>query len=156
MILISPWAKRTTEGGPSPKNYPYWGQVVQLLKSNGHKVHQVSCKGEPDVSGCNLRSDNLEISNLELLLHQCETFISVDSMLQHLAWSIGEQGVVIFGLSDPDIFGHSIHINLLKSRRYLREQQFWLWSQVSPKPEAFVPPEQVVAATLLSITRRKR
>lgn len=155
MILIAPWGKSTTEG-PCPKNYPYWPQVVQQLKSNRRQVHQVSCKGEPSVDGCDRRSDNLPIPELEELLRKCDTFISVDSMIQHLAWSIGEPGVVLFGLSDPEIFGHNIHINLLKGRRYLREQQFWLWSQVQAKPEAFVPPEQVVAAALLSISRRKR
>lgn len=155
MILISPWGKATTLG-PSPKNYPWWTQVVYQLKSLNYQVHQVSCKGESDVAGCDRRSDNLPLAELEGLLRECHTFISVDSMLQHLAWSIGEPGVVIFGLSDPEIFGHSLHINLLKSRRYLREQQFWLWSQVQAKPDAFVSPNEIVAAALLSITRRKR
>lgn len=154
-ILISPWSKTTTEG-PSPKNYPYWPQVVQQLRANRHKVHQVSCKGEPDVDGCDQRSDNLPLTEIEDLIRACDTFISVDTFFQHLAWSIGEPGVVIFGMSDPVIFGHSLHLNLLKSSKYLREQQFWLWSQERPNPAAFVTPEHVVAATLLSISKRKR
>lgn len=77
-------------------------------------------------------------------------------MLPHLAWSIGQPGVAIFGPSDPNIFGHVENINLLKDRRYLRERQFWLWSQYEPNPEAFVDPKVVIAAAQLSIIKRKR
>jgi hypothetical protein len=69
-----------------------------------------------------------------------------------MAWTLGRPGVVIFGPSDPVIFGHEENVNLLKDRRFLRKQQFWLWSQIEPhlasNPDIFVSPEVVVAAVL--------
>ena len=51
---------------------------------------------------------------------------------------------MLFGQSDPLIFGHPENINLLKDRKYLREQQFWWWEQCEYKEDAFVRPEEVI------------
>lgn len=153
MILISPWS-RSTENGPSPKNYNNWFRVVAGLREKGLKVTQLSCKGEPTIENVNERHDNLKLKEVMDLTRKCQTWISVDNFFQHMAWSIGQPGVVIFGLSDPEIFGHPENINLLKDRRYLREKQFWLWSQCDPNPDAFVEPDLVVAAAMNSIVLR--
>lgn len=151
MILLSPWAKVTTENKPSPKNYPYWHPVVAKLSNMGFEIHQLSVVGEPDVVGVHKRYNNLPIKQIEELLRECQTWMSVDTFLQHLAWSVGKPGVAIFGPSDPLIFGHPENTNLLKSRKYLRIEQFWWWSQCKADPEAFVSPEEVITAVLSRI-----
>lgn len=152
MILIFPWAAKTTEG-PSPKNYPYWDSVVSNLVKAGYSVFQVSRAGEKGVPETT-RKDDLTLDQIAKLMKECETWISVDSFAQHMAWTLGEPGVVIFGSSDPLIFGHPENINLLKNRKYLRVQQFWLWSQENADPDRFIGPEAVINAALLSIEKR--
>jgi ADP-heptose:LPS heptosyltransferase len=147
MILISPWSRHTSEGKPSPKNYPYWVRVVQVLRARGLEVHQISVTGEPDI-GATKRFDNLPFGEIERRIKECQAWCSVDTFFQHLAWSVEKRGVVIFGQSDPLIFGHPENVNLLLDRKHLREQQWWLWSQTPDKPEVFVPPEEVIAAIL--------
>jgi ADP-heptose:LPS heptosyltransferase len=149
VILVSPWSRKTTEGGPNPKNYPHWDEVVRGLSAAGHPAHQVSTAGEPAVPGCRLRSDDLPLKALANLIRDCAAWVAVDNFFHHLAWSVGRRGVVIFGPSDPEIFGHPENMNLLKSRRFLRARQFGLWSQVAPDPAAFVSPEEVVHAVRL-------
>jgi ADP-heptose:LPS heptosyltransferase len=87
---------------------------------------------------------NLTIPELRTLIGECRTWISVDSFFQHLAWDCGKPGIVIFGQSDPQIFGHPENINILKHRFYLREQQFWWWEQCEYRKDAFVKPEEVL------------
>jgi hypothetical protein len=61
-----------------------------------------------------------------------------------LAWDIGKPGIVLWGQSDPLIFGHPENNNLLKDRKYLREKQFWWWEQCDYNAEAFVRPEEII------------
>lgn len=146
MILISPWS-RHADGKPSPKNYPHWVEVVRVLKARGHEVHQISCKGEYDISA-NRRFDDLPLREIGKRILECRAWCSIDNFFHHLAWAVGKPGVAIFGQSDPLIFGHRENTNLLLDRKHLREQQWWLWSQTPYKPEVFVPPAAVVEAVL--------
>lgn len=155
LILISPWARNTTEGAPSPKNYPHWEAVVNGLLKAGHEVAQLSRSGEPDIQGVTHRMDDLSLEQIAELLKTCGTWLAPDNFLPHMAWTLNQPGVVIFGLSDPDIFGHAGNINLLKGRHFLRARQFGLWSQEKPNPEAFVSPEIVVRAVEQSIKQRR-
>jgi ADP-heptose:LPS heptosyltransferase len=149
MIIISPWSRKTTDGRPSPKNYPFWAEVVKAFPG---QIHQVSCTGEPDIPSCQLRSNDLKLSQIEELIRSCETWVSVDNMTHHLAWSIKKPGIVIFGPSDPNIFGHPENINLLKDRKFLRSRQFGLWAEDQWQHEIFVPPQEVVAAINYRLT----
>jgi ADP-heptose:LPS heptosyltransferase len=144
-IVIFPFAKAMRESDKEhPKNYPWWPEVIAKLKSQGHNVIQVGVKNEPQLTE-DFRQ-NLSLSELATLINEADTWIGVDSFGQHFCWDIGKRGVVLFGQSDPNIFGHEENINLLKSRDYLRDQQFWLWEQAEFKPDAFVDPETVIQA----------
>lgn len=154
MILIFPWARKTTDGKLSPKDYPCWPEVVGMLRARKLETHQISCKGESDI-GCDRRSNDLSLSEIGDLLKSCSTWASVDSFLPHMAWTLKERGVVIFGPSDPEIFGHPENINILKDRRFLRSRQFGLWSQETPNPECFCGASAVMEAIRLSIKNRK-
>jgi hypothetical protein len=58
----------------------------------------------------------------------------------------GIYGVVIWGKSDPLLFGYPENVNLLKDRKYLRARQFYIWDDEPFDPEVFVEPAEVVKA----------
>lgn len=141
-ILIFPWAKSMRNGSTHPKNYPWWPELVKLLKDRGHTITQAGVTGEEQLVE-NFQK-NLSIPELIKLIHNHDTWISVDSFAQHLCWDIGVKGFVIFSQSDPLIFGHKENINILKDRKYLRQQQFWMWEQAEFVEEAFFTPDEMV------------
>lgn len=140
-IVIFPFAKQMRNNKPHPKNYPWWPELIKLLLNDGHTIIQAGINGE-DQLVTDFRK-NLELSELSELILSCDTWISVDTFGQHLAWDLGKKGIVIFGQSDPNIFGHKENINILKSRDYLRKQQFWLWEQAEFNEESFVKPNEI-------------
>ena len=139
MIIISPWAQKLRNGQNNPKNYPWWAELISLM---GQHVVQVGVSGEQQLVD-DFRPD-LSLDQLKILLFQSKNWISVDSFFQHFAWDLGKPGVVLWGQSDPNIFGHPENINILKDRKYLRKKQFWLWEQCEYVEDAFVRPEEVL------------
>jgi ADP-heptose:LPS heptosyltransferase len=87
------------------------------------------------------------LDTLGELLSKCETWISVDNFFPHLANLYGKKGIVLWGQSDPNIFGYQYNLNLLKSRSYLREKQFDIWEACEPKEDAFLTPQEVLGLT---------
>lgn len=145
MILISPWSKRLRNDKENPKNYPHWLELYLKLVATGEEVIQVGLTGESIVVANTdyLRRD-LPLSELEKLVKECRTWISVDSFFQHFCWDLGKPGIVLWGPSDPNIFGHPENINLLKDRKYLAPNQFLTWEQQTYNSDAFVQPEEVL------------
>lgn len=143
-IVIFPYARGMRDGQKHPKNYPYWKELIKLLKQEGHEIIQLGVDGEEQLVDDFRR--NLSFSELEKIVKECDIWIGVDSFGQHLGWSVGKRGIAIFGQSDPLIFGHKENVNLLKDRSYLREKQFWLWEQCTANDDAFVRPYEVVDA----------
>ncbi len=144
-ILFAPFSKPLRgKEGPNPKDYPWPDQLVKLLEHSGHEVVQMGCTGEKQVAKSFLQDLKFEEAKQALLAH--DTFISCDSYLQHLASLVGRRGIVLFGPSDPIIFGHSLHINLLKNRDYLRPKQFENWEAWKSNDSAFVSPEAIMSA----------
>lgn len=144
-ILIAPYAKKLRDKeGPNPKSYPFAKELVDLLIKEGHEIVQIGVEGEEQIAPTFLK--NLSFKEVTKKLQEYDTFIGVDSYLQHHSWFIGKKGIVLWGLSDPRVFGHDIHINLLKNPKYIRKEPFNVWEAVDPNPNAFVKPEEVVAA----------
>lgn len=141
MIIISPYARPMPgmEDKENPKNYPYWKELIELIKE---PIIQIGVEGEkqlvPDFR------KNLSFTELGDLVKQCRTWISVDSFFQHFCWDLNKPGIVIFSQSDPNIFGHTENINILKDRKYLRDKQFWLWTQCEYNIDAYVKPEEII------------
>lgn len=139
MIIISPFAKKLRNGKENPKNYPHWKELVSLIDE---PIIQVGVEGEeqlvPDFR------KNLNLIELKELILECRTWISVDSFFQHYAWDLGKYGVVLWGPSDPLIYGHSENINLLKYRGFLVKNQFLNWEQHPYDPDCFVEPQKVI------------
>lgn len=149
MIILSPYAQKLSNGQENPKNYPYWPELVSMINE---PIIQIGVAGEkalvPDFR------TNLPFAELTKLVNECRTWISVDSFFQHFCWDLGKPGVVIFSQSDPNIFGHSENINLLKDRKYLREKQFWLWEQTEFNSDAFVTPEEIIKVLTLQFPNK--
>lgn len=142
MIIISPWAKELLSKKPNPKSPPiqWWKQLISLIKE---PIVQVGIKSEIQLV-FDFRKD-LSIVHLRELLTECRTFITIDSFFQHLAWDQNKPGIVIWGQSNPKIYGHDIHTNLLKGEEYLMPDQFLMWELIEYKENCFVTPEEVIA-----------
>jgi len=139
MIIIAPYAQKLRNKKENPKNFPYWKELIAMIDQ---PIVQVGVKGE-----LQLVEDfrpNLSLGELTQLIQECKTWISVDSFFQHFCWDLKKTGIVIWSQSDPNIFGHEENINLLKDRKYLRKEQFWLWEQCEYNKDAFVDPTQVL------------
>lgn len=143
-IVLFPFARGMRNGEKHPKNYPFWPELVQKLQQQGHTLIQVGVEGEQQLVE-DFRK-NLKLTELSMLVRNCDTWISVDSFGQHLGWDLGVRGIALFGQSDPVIFGHPENINLLKDRMYLRDKQFWLWEQCQANDDSFVTPDVVLQA----------
>lgn len=140
-ILIAPFCRPMRNGKKNPKNFPYWQILAVILEGNGHKLIQVGSEGELQVVS-DFRKQ-LSFRELKNLILECDMFISVDTWIQHAAHHYGKRGIVIFGQSDPAIFGYPENVNLLKDKKYLRKNQFWLWEQAEYNRDAFVTAEEV-------------
>jgi ADP-heptose:LPS heptosyltransferase len=119
------------------KSYPFFDELINELKWRGHEIKEI--KG--------ILSEQEIID----LVNDCDVWITIDTFLQHLcAYYKLKKGIVIWGKSDPTIFGYPENINLLKDKKYLRVNQFrsWTdaWNDIENRPESFVSPLVVCQA----------
>ena len=139
MIVMAPYAQKLRTGKLNPKNYPYWEELIGKIDE---PIIQVGIEGEkqlvPDFR------KNLPIAELRKLLKECRIWIGVDSFFQHLAWDEGKKGIVLWGPSDPLIFGHPENINLLKDRSCLVDNQFIWWEATEHRNDRFVKPKEIL------------
>jgi len=142
-IIVAPWAKALRNGKENAKNYPFSLELVSLLKENNFNVIQVGGIGERLI-GANEVKLGLSLSELEVLIRKSYTVVTVDSFIQHYCWYLDKQAIVLWGKSDPLIFGHESNINLLKDRKNLREDSFRWWEDVSYDENVFVSPQYVI------------
>lgn len=140
-VLISPWSKKLLNGNLSPKcpKTEWWKELISLIE---YPIIQIGVDGEKQLVD-DFRK-NLSLSSLKQLVLNCHTWIAVDSFFQHFCWELKKPGIVIFGQSNPKIFGHSENINLLKDEKYLMHNQFLFWDLVSYRDEVFIEPKEVI------------
>ena len=139
MIIISPYSKKLKNGKRNPKEYPHWEELIKLINE---PIVQVGITGEKQLVD-DFRPD-LSLDQLKELIGQCRTWIGCDSFFQHLAWSVGKPGIVLWSVSDPLIYGHPENINLLKDRSCLATNQFLWWDYVEYDANKFVSPQEVI------------
>lgn len=145
--IISPYSSKLPNGQENAKNYPYWEEVVVFLKSKGLLVVQIGVKGERLISNSvDEFLTNLSFAEILDLLNQCVIWLAVDNFLQHLARFTNplKPGIVIWGKSDPLIFGYKENINVLKGRKYLRKNQFDFWVNEPYDYNVFVKPKVII------------
>lgn len=144
-IVISPWSKELRDKSYNPKNYPHWEKVIEGLKSDWDII-QIGVVGERQlVDDFRINLPLKTIGEL-LIAPECLTWISCDNFLPHLAHLVGKPGIAIWGLSDPNIFGYQENKNLLKARKYLRANQFYIWDGLKYDPNVFVTADKVIEA----------
>ena len=141
-IIISPFSRPLRNGKRNPKEYPGWIEVIQLLKHLGFYVIQLGTPGEIQLTE-DFRT-GLKLKEIAELMKQCKTWISVDNFMPHFGALNKKPGTVLWGKSDPLIFGHEQNHNLLKNRSFLRANQFGIWEEEEYNPEVFVTPEEVI------------
>ena len=118
-ILICPGNVQTA------KSYPHWDRFLALARD--HEIKKIEGMMEEEA--------------IIDLVNWCDVWISIDTFLPHLIkWHKLKPGIVIWGKSDPLIFGYSTNTNLLKDRKYLRTEQFRWWFDEKHDPEVFVSP----------------
>lgn len=111
------------------KSYPYWDRFIKMANKHEIKV----------VDGILSDQDIIDLVNW------CDIWVSIDSFLPHFVrYHKLKRGVVLWGKSDPGIFGYKENINLLKDRKYLRAEQFKWWIDEPLDPKAFVDPEEIL------------
>jgi ADP-heptose:LPS heptosyltransferase len=146
-VIISPYSRVMRNGKENPKNYPYWSEVIKGLQKKKLHVIQIGVKNEQRLNANDFAFDK-SLDELSELIKICTAWASVDNFFHHLCYLLEKPGVVIFGKSDPKIFGHELNDNLLKDRSYLRPAQFNFWEDVEYSTECFIEP-QVVVETIL-------
>jgi ADP-heptose:LPS heptosyltransferase len=139
MIIIAPFAKMLRNGNKNPKNYPYWKELVSMVDEH---IIQVGVDGEEQLVD-DFRK-NLKLNDLKELILESRRWISVDSFFQHFCWDVGVPGIVLWGQSNPYIFGHKENINLFKDESYFLQNQFVTWEMIPYRADCFVNPSEVL------------
>jgi len=140
-IIISPYSQKLRNNQENPKNYPYWAELINLLHEDGHEILQVGVVGEEPLCGKTVFDYPLVMLKKKIM--EYDTWISVDNFFPHFAQHVGKNGIVLWGKSDPKIFGYENNINLIKNRDNLRTHQYDIWENESYNPDVFVSPEQI-------------
>lgn len=146
-IIISPYASKLPNNRPNPKNYPYWPEIVLGLLEEGFDVQQIGIDGEKIISSdISIFHKNLSFSDIGNLISNCFCWFSVDNFLQHFVQTLPDKkpGVVIWGKSDPLIFGYPDNLNILEDRKNLRHNQFDYWFNEPYDAEVFPCPKKVL------------
>jgi len=86
-VIISPYSRVLRNGKPNPKNYPYWLELIKLLREKNMYVIQVGVKGEDELLGVDETQFSLPLKDLTSLLKECDHWISVDNFFQHMAYA---------------------------------------------------------------------
>lgn len=144
-ILISPYSHKLRNGNRNAKNYPFWEELILLLKD--HRLIQIGIEGEERL--CEDFRAGLSMKQIVWILREANLFISVDNFLPHMAHHYGKRGIVVFSQSDPEIFGYKENINIIKDRKFLRTNQFDSWELCPYNKEAFESPQEILKAVNL-------
>jgi hypothetical protein len=145
-IIISPYSQTLRNGKRNPKNYPYWQEVIDMLKRKGFLITQTGRGNEAHLQNVDEFLFDKSLKELRKAIQVCYTWASVDNFFPHLAASENKPGVVVWGRSDPRIFGYKQNKNLVKNIGYLRDKQWDIWEAVEYDKKVFVGPEEVVNA----------
>lgn len=144
-IVIAPYPAKLRNGKTSPKLYPYWDRLVSLLKSEGYEVVQIGAFGEECIEGVDHFFVDWPFKKIGKLINESALWISVDSWLPHFVHCEKlKPGIVLFGQSDPRIWGYSENVNILRGRDFLRRYQYDTWEAAEYNSNAFVYAENIM------------
>lgn len=141
-VIISPYSVTPRHA----KSYPFWRELVPMIKKLGFKVVQIGKKDEDQIPVMDDYWFGLSLAELQKRISECRCWVSVDNFLQHMVNSMPTivPGVVIYGISNPKLFGYAYNKNVLKDEKYLRPDPYGEWKGIVQNPEAFETPEKVI------------
>lgn len=111
---VSPY--NSNQPKPQPKiikNYPNElaeKLVEEIKKKYDIQIVNMHLPGENGIKGT--LEINLPYRQWFALLMEAETFIGIDSTLQHAAAGLGKKGIVLWGGTHPKMYGYEIHTNI--------------------------------------------
>lgn len=141
-ILVQPYTAKipATPLNPSgicAKQFQYFKNVCSVLHWLGHEIIQVGTEGEEDL-GVGPFIISPKLKELKKLIQETDTWISLDSFLQHMAHDLGKKGIVIWSVSDPKIFGYPENLNLYKDESLFRKEQHAKWFEEPYSKDSFL------------------
>lgn len=126
------------------KVYPHWEELIERL--SGHSIVQIGLKSEKQLVE-DFRT-NLTYKEISEVIKTSDLWISVDNFLPHLVDNmlvkngISKPGIVLWGQSDPRLFGYNYNSNLTMGK-YRKDQYMW-WKDVEQKVDCFVSVDTVI------------
>lgn len=124
-ILIHPEAKSCKDGSISPKNYPYFNELIEKIKNNFKdiEINQLGNSKDKKLNQINNYYFDIDLQDIENLIDEHDLWISIDSFLPHYCDCYKlKNGIVIYTVSNPDIFGYKSNINLIKNKKFIRNR----------------------------------
>jgi len=91
--------------------YEHWVNLVNLLY-NDFDVVQVGLPNERLINGAFDLRGKISFRQILALVMYCQTWVDIDSFLQHAGAAVKKPGVVLWGRTDPRIFGHALNANM--------------------------------------------
>lgn len=153
VVILAPWSRRVKESPPdnqvmtNAKNYPHWAVVVHQLRQAQIFVTQIGVPTDDCVVGVD-QFIHPKLKEIPELISRSNTWMSVDSFLQHLcAFKKLCPGVVVWGPSKPVHFGYLTNINL-QLPNVARADVFGRWENESFSPANWPNPETVSQAII--------
>ncbi len=151
-VVVAPYAAKLPTGLRNAKNWPWFKELFTLMPED--EFIQLGVPGEDRIEGTAQFIQGFPLDKLEQVLRDSDIWLSVDSWLPHFCATMRLQsGVVIWGQSNPRIWGYKHNVNLLKSLEYLRPYQYAPWFDVPYNEDVFVKPEVVRDALRGRLTR---
>ncbi len=102
---------------PVKRNYPYYKELVQEIykKYPDYNIVRYALPNEPMPDELVDIVKTIEPIPFKLyhdIIQKADGVVCIDSSLQHIASSAGKKCVVIWGDTQPEHFGYTLHINL--------------------------------------------
>lgn len=143
-VLISPYSRKVNALGCA-KDYPYWKTVVKELGRRGYATVQLGVTGER-LLGCGSRIFDLPLNKMKGAIAGVDYFMSVDNFFPHflVAKGIDLPGLVVWGPSDPEIYGYDRFVNLMKDKSKMRPDQYGYWHNVTYDNSGWPEPHDII------------
>jgi ADP-heptose:LPS heptosyltransferase len=112
--LENPVVIHVHSNGLSSKNWPLekWQELLDTLP--GYTFVQLGVADDPKMEGAVDCRGKASLRETFALIKHASGFIGVDSSLAHVTNAFGVPGVVLFGPSSPENWGHANNINVYK------------------------------------------
>lgn len=143
-IIVAPYSRSRKDGKRNPKNYPWWQLLLEELASDRHELTVITYGEEEHINVAAKTYTPGRLYSVESLLESHDMFMSVDNYMQHMAHFLGVRGVVMYGPSDPRIFGYKENLNLYEDEKFFRPHQFQTWDECDFSEDAFMRPEKAL------------